>query len=605
MNLISPVHRNPVPLSVLAVFCILAVLAACPSPVNNSSSASGPPDTTQPAGTQPPGSAKEITAFSVTIGGKEAAGAINQGNRTVTISVPHGTDVTGLIPGITHTGAGIEPPSGTAQNFTDPVTYTVTAADTTTAAWTVTVTFVIDSADVVEDILDSASGGGSSADPVVLPVALDLGDNGWADLLSAIDDADKYVALDLSASTMSGTEFDPGTVAAGARLIVSLILPDAVESIKAGTSSDPTFQNFDALESVNGKNVTTIGQNAFSNCDSLISVDLPAATSIGSSAFYNCDSLISVDLPAATSIGSSAFSNCDSLTSVDLPAATSIGSSAFWKCDSLTSVSLPVAISIGANAFSYSTSLTSVSLPVVISIGANAFRTCSLESVELPACLTSIGSNPFTRCTKLTSIIVDGSNPAYKHSDDHRMLLDKAGTALIAYPSAAGTVSLPGITSIGAYAFYNTSLTSVSLPAATNIGGYAFYLCNSLLSVDFPAAVSIGEYAFGQCTSLASVSLPAATSIGGYAFSMLNSLTSVSLGSMAPIVGTSLFDNNNSARTVTVTVPSGATGYGSAPTDSTTENWGNAFRGKGWDGTNYLTGTVKTNITLQIVNAAP
>ncbi len=67
---------------------------------------------------------------------------INSTNGTVSIEVLYGTNVTALTPTITvSAGANIVPASGVAQNFTSPVTYTVTAQDgTTTKVWTVTVT---------------------------------------------------------------------------------------------------------------------------------------------------------------------------------------------------------------------------------------------------------------------------------------------------------------------------------------------------------------------------------------------------------------------------------------------------------------------------------
>ncbi|MFC4602063.1 DUF5018 domain-containing protein, partial [Cohnella hongkongensis] len=81
--------------------------------------------------------AKAITAFSFAT--PSAAGTINEVSRTVTVTVPYGTDVTSLTPTITHTGASISPNSGAAQNFTNPVTYTVTAADGSTQNYVVTV----------------------------------------------------------------------------------------------------------------------------------------------------------------------------------------------------------------------------------------------------------------------------------------------------------------------------------------------------------------------------------------------------------------------------------------------------------------------------------
>jgi hypothetical protein len=93
------------------------------------------------------GSDKAITALSVALpGGGSADGAINDTAKTISVSVPSGTNVTALVPTITITGTSISPASGVARNFTNPVTYTVTAADSTTQSYTVTVTVSASSA---------------------------------------------------------------------------------------------------------------------------------------------------------------------------------------------------------------------------------------------------------------------------------------------------------------------------------------------------------------------------------------------------------------------------------------------------------------------------
>ncbi len=78
---------------------------------------------------------KAITAFDLT--SPLASGTITGTN--IELVVPYGTNVTALIPTITHTGVGISPASDTAQDFSSPVVYTVTAADTSTQVYTVTV----------------------------------------------------------------------------------------------------------------------------------------------------------------------------------------------------------------------------------------------------------------------------------------------------------------------------------------------------------------------------------------------------------------------------------------------------------------------------------
>ncbi len=84
--------------------------------------------------------AKAITAFGFAALDPDVVGVINEGAKTIALAVPFGTDVTALVPTIVHTGISVSPASGTAQDFTSPVNYTVTAEDTSTQAYLVTVT---------------------------------------------------------------------------------------------------------------------------------------------------------------------------------------------------------------------------------------------------------------------------------------------------------------------------------------------------------------------------------------------------------------------------------------------------------------------------------
>ena len=220
------------------------------------------------------------------------------------------------------------------------------------------------------------------------------------------------------------------------------------------------------------------------------------------------------------------------------------------------------------NAFASFINLASCSGANITSIGADAFFICdALESVSFPA-VKSIGERAFYYCIALES------------------------------------VGFPAAESIGLGAFsYCIALENISFPAAESIGEYAFYCCDALESVSFPAAESIGLGAFGYCSALESVSFPAVKSIGEYAFSATGGTTlTITMGSAAPTVDSNIFDLVNDPKMVTVLVPTGATGYGTSPTDTTTENWGNAFRGMGWDGSSYLGVTVNSFINLSIVN---
>jgi len=94
----------------------------------------------------------EITAYSF----PEETGAATIGDGTIDIEVANGTDVTGLVATFTTSDAiasiqigGVDQVSGTTANdFTNPVVYVVTAEDgTTTRDWTVTVTVALPSSE--------------------------------------------------------------------------------------------------------------------------------------------------------------------------------------------------------------------------------------------------------------------------------------------------------------------------------------------------------------------------------------------------------------------------------------------------------------------------
>ena len=101
-------------------------------------------------------SAKAITTYSI----GSSNGTIDEGNKTIAVTVPFGSDVTGLIATFSTTGSYVKvgsiiQTSGfTPNNFTNPVTYTVTADDTTTGNYTTTVTV-----DTTPKVGDSYGGG--------------------------------------------------------------------------------------------------------------------------------------------------------------------------------------------------------------------------------------------------------------------------------------------------------------------------------------------------------------------------------------------------------------------------------------------------------------
>jgi len=211
----------------------------------------------------------------------------------------------------------------------------------------------------VEEYLEAADWGAAVDDPVYLPIALvnGIGDmqtgSGWLLLLAAIDNAKKYVEVDLSVCSMNGSKFtDNGFYdKKGKAYIVSLILPNAAQSVSGYMDYYSCFSYFTNLQFIRGDNISTIIRNAISGCTELVSVDFPAVTTIREKAFYDCINLASFDFPEVTSIDDSAFSGCASITSVNFPKITSIGDSVFSGCTNLSSVNIPSVMNIADNAF--------------------------------------------------------------------------------------------------------------------------------------------------------------------------------------------------------------------------------------------------------------
>jgi hypothetical protein len=90
---------------------------------------------------------KEISDFKITAPlpltvTEPAIGTIADG--TIALTVPFGTELDSMTVSISHSGMEVSPDSGASVDFRTPTTFTVTAADTTTRQYTVTVTVAAD-----------------------------------------------------------------------------------------------------------------------------------------------------------------------------------------------------------------------------------------------------------------------------------------------------------------------------------------------------------------------------------------------------------------------------------------------------------------------------
>ena len=316
-------------------------------------------------------------------------------------------------------------------------------------------------------------------------------------------------------------------------------------------------------DTIDGKEVTSIGSHAFYCCSSLTNITIPnSVTSIGAYAFYCCSSLTNITIPnSVTSIEEHAFYGCSSLTSITIPdSVTSIGDSTFGFCRSLESITIPNSVtSIGTRAFYCCSRLTNITIPNgVTSIGNETFHYCnSLTSITIPGSVTSIGKYAFDDCSSLTSINVSDNNKNYSSIDG--VLFNKDKTEIIKYPAKKKETSydIPNsVTSIGAYAFSDcSSLTNITIPnSVTSIGNDAFDNCNRLTNITIPNSVtSIGNEAFCYCSRLTNITIPnSVTSIGNRAFFDCSSLTSITIPGSVTSIGKYAFDDCSSLTSINV-----------------------------------------------------
>lgn len=104
-----------------------------------------------------------------------------------------------------------------------------------------------------------------------------------------------------------------------------------------------------------------------------------------------------------------------------------------------------------------------------------------------------------------------------------------------------------GVTSIGAYAFYNcANLRSVSIPrSVTRIGEGAFEICDNLTEADLPAGLTrIAPFTFSGCFSLKRVDLPdGLTVIDNSAFTDCAGLEQIQIPEGTAVIGGGAFRN--------------------------------------------------------------
>lgn len=152
-------------------------------------------------------------------------------------------------------------------------------------------------------------------------------------------------------------------------------------------------------------------------------------------------------------------------------------------------------------------------------IEADAFRNCSsLHTIEVPTLVESIETS--AGCTALSEINVQAGNSHYSSKDG--VLLSGDGKSILWFPMGKeGEYTLPStVTTVGDYAFRNCRIETFHFSdGLTSIGKYAFYN-SSVKEVSLPSTVKqIPTGLFQKCAYLTTVHLGKNTEmLGDYVF---------------------------------------------------------------------------------------
>lgn len=152
-------------------------------------------------------------------------------------------------------------------------------------------------------------------------------------------------------------------------------------------------------------------------------------------------------------------------------------------------------------------------------IEADAFRNCSsLRTIEVPTLVESIETS--AGCNALAEINVQAGNSHYSSKDG--VLLSGDGKSILWFPMGKeGEYTLPStVTTVGDYAFRNCRIETFHFAdGLTSIGKYAFYN-SSVKEVSLPSTVKqIPTGLFQKCANLTTVHLGKNTEmLGDYVF---------------------------------------------------------------------------------------
>lgn len=189
---------------------------------------------------------------------------------------------------------------------------------------------------------------------------------------------------------------------AGNELITKMILPEKVVHISDGAFMDDV--NLTNIE-FKAKNLLSIGKKAFSNCG-FINVELPEVTEVIEEYSFANSKLESIIINEVKEMGDGVFSGCKNLKTAEIKGTISgLPNATFENCSSLREVMINNITSIGEKAFFSCYSLKEFIVPDgTVKLGNMAFAFSGLERVFLPESLCYLENCAFAYCKNLTEI---------------------------------------------------------------------------------------------------------------------------------------------------------------------------------------------------------
>lgn len=319
----------------------------------------------------------------------------------------------------------------------------------------------------------------------------------------------------------------------------SVTIPASVSTL-----SKDIFDKCEALQYVyfaENSQLRNLPAHVFGDCSDLQKVVFSGSNSLESVNAYaleNHENLQLVDFGDANllSIGNFAFRNSLKLSSITIPETVeSIGRYAFYNCKALASLTIPSSVQyIGQYAFANTQE--------------NVITEIYFESETLPRLLQENWN------AGIKGYYIGVSEIIHTEELDYALLAN-GNISIIKYHADATTLDLNelqlggAITSIGGYAFYNSTVEEVVLPdTLVNIAQYAF-AHSKIKSINIPNSVEfIGEYAF-NFTPLTEIVYQDILNaklriIERYAFANTNNLTEVELPKTLEGIGSYAFYNS-------------------------------------------------------------